>query len=210
MQNGSVTAIVAGAANLSKTTTGTVTLSGANSFSGTTTISAGALQANDGTGLPTGSFLSLDGGVLQGDGVASFTRSLGTSGSSNFQWTANGGGFSANGGKLTVTIANNAATEVVWGTTVGSQIVGTLDFGSATANAETEFQNKIDLGNGTRTVDVTAGTGGDFATISGVIRNSTGTGNLTKTGTGMLVLSGANTYNGATAVQVRVLFSVFS
>jgi autotransporter-associated beta strand protein len=202
---GTITSGISGLGGITKDGTGTWKLTGSNNYGGNTTISAGALQANDGTGLPTGSFLSLNGGVLQSDGVASFTRSLGTSGSSNFQWTANGGGFAANGGKLTVTIANNAATELVWGTTVGSQIVGTLDFGSATANAETEFQNRIDLGNGTRTVDVAAGTGGDFATLSGVIRNTSGTGNLTKNGTGKLVLSGNNSYNGTTTVSAGTL-----
>jgi autotransporter-associated beta strand protein len=85
-------------------------------------------------------------------------------------------------------------------------IRGTLKFGSATANAETEFQNNIDLVNvvdlaATRTIDVAAGAGGDFATISGVIRNSAGTGSLTKTGAGRLVLTGANTYTGATTVS---------
>jgi fibronectin-binding autotransporter adhesin len=48
---------------------------------------------------------------------------------------------------------------------------------------------------------VTAGTGGDDAEISGVIRTSSGTAGLVKTGTGKLILSGANTYNGGTIVS---------
>ena len=65
-------------------------------ITGGTTISNGALQANFGVGIAAASFLTLDGGVLQSDGAnpVSFTRSLGTSGAT-FEWTANGGGFSA-------------------------------------------------------------------------------------------------------------------
>jgi fibronectin-binding autotransporter adhesin len=182
--------------------TGRIGLSATNSYTGSTTISSGVLQANDGTGLPTASFVQLDGGVLQSDGAASFTRSLGTSGASKFQWTANGGGFSANGGQMAVNIGG-AGTEVVWGTTTGSQIVGTLRFGSSTANAKTLFVNGIDLNNvGTsglsRSINVTAGTGGDSAEISGDIRNSAAATNLVKAGNGLLIFSGANTYTGTT------------
>ena len=45
VQNGLVSAILAGAVTLTKTTTGTVTLSGANTYSGATTISGGTLDA---------------------------------------------------------------------------------------------------------------------------------------------------------------------
>jgi len=185
---------------LIKTGAGTLVLTGSNSYSGTTTISAGALQASEGTSLPTGSFLSLDGGVLQSSGVTSFTRSLATSGATGFQFTANGGGFAANGGQLTVNIGG-ASAELVWGTTVGTNVVGTLQFGSAAANNKTLFQNGIDLNAVTRTINVTAGTGGDSVEIAGVIRTSSGTAGLTKTGTGTLTLTGSNTYNGATTIS---------
>jgi autotransporter-associated beta strand protein len=183
---------------LTKLGTGTLSLTAANTYSGDTFVTVGALQAQDGTGLPSDSFLSLNGGVLQGTGT--FARALGTSGSSKVQWTAAGGGFSANGGQMTVTI-NGGTDELVWGVGVGSQLVGPLRFGSTTANATTLFQNGIDLSAANRTVDVTAGSGGDAAEISGVIRTSSGTAGLIKTGNGKLILSGANTYNGGTVVS---------
>ncbi|MFN8306857.1 MAG: autotransporter-associated beta strand repeat-containing protein [Ferruginibacter sp.] len=46
VSNGTVSAILAGAVNLNKTTTGTVTLSGLNTYTGTTTISDGTLSIN--------------------------------------------------------------------------------------------------------------------------------------------------------------------
>jgi autotransporter-associated beta strand protein len=191
---------------LQKNGNGTLLLSAANTYAGTTQLSGGALQAVQGTGLPTASFLSLDGGVYEGIGATSFTRSLGTSGST-VQWTANGGGFSANGGQMTVNIGG-ASAPLVWGTTVGSQIVGPLIFGSHTANAKTLFVNPIDLDNGaaaTRTVTVNAGAGADSAEMSGVLSNSSGAATLTKNGTGTLVLSAANTYTGGTTISAGTL-----
>jgi autotransporter-associated beta strand protein len=191
-------------AGLTKAGAGTLLLSATNTYNGTTTISGGVLQAIDGVSLPSGSFLSLDGGVFLSSGA--FNRSLGTSGASKFRWTANGGAFAASGGNLTINIGGNATpTELAWGTTVGSNIIGTLRFGSPTANAQTEFRNRIDLKGATRTIDVAAGAGGDSALLSGVIRTSTGPAGITKTGAGTLVLSAANTYTGATTISQGTL-----
>ena len=199
LRKGAISVKLAGSTGLTKTTPDTVTLSASNPYTGQTTISGGALQATLGQGIPSTSFISLDGGVFQSSGT--FTRSLGTSGST-FRWTSNGGGFSANGATLTVNVGGNATpTELIWGTTVGSNIVGPLMFGSSTANQQVEFRNRIDLRGATRTLDVTAGTGGDSALLSGVIRSSTGTAGIIKTGTGTLVLSGNNTFTGGATVS---------
>jgi fibronectin-binding autotransporter adhesin len=195
---------------------GTLVLSGASTYGGTTTIGSAtpstgqpALQATQGVGLPT-NFLSLNGGVYQGNGAAtSFTRSLGTSGAGKFQWDVNGGGFSANGGQMTVNVGG-AGSEVVWGSTLGSTIQGPLEFGSGSANDKTLFQNPVDLNSTattglTRTVNVVAGTGGDSAEMSGIIRNSGAATALAKTGTGTLVLSAVNTYSGGTTATAGTL-----
>ena len=201
--NGTLTLSAANTYNGGTTVSGGVLLlTGTGAYSGTTTVTSGVLQANDGIGLPTGSLLSLSGGVLQSNGSANFTALLGAT----FQFTASGGGFSANGGTMTVNIGGNATPSTVpWGSTVGSQIVGTLQLGSASANNETLFQNGIDLNGSNRTINVTAGAGGDSNVISGVISTTTGTAGLTKSGNGILTLSGANTYNGVTTVSAGML-----
>ena len=185
---------------------GVTILAAMNNYSGATIISSGALQASFGAGIPATSFLALDGGVLQsnGGGTTNFTRSLGTSGAT-FQWTANGGGFSAGGGPMTVNIGGDSTPDTLtWGTTVGSQIVGTLRFGSTSATAATTFQNSINLGSVDRTIQVddNPNATGDYAEITGSI---SGAGGIVKNGAGVLKLSGANSYTGNVTINGGVL-----
>jgi autotransporter-associated beta strand protein len=80
---------------------GTVVLTASNTYNGPTLVQSGAIQAVDGRGLPTASNLVLNGGVLETQGT--FTRSLGP-GAGQVDWYA--GGFSAQGGKLLVTLGD--------------------------------------------------------------------------------------------------------
>ena len=186
-------------------------LTGANTYTGVTTISAGALQAGIGTsgtpanGINYNSSITLNGGVYQSNAAYTFTRTLGSSGANTFQWGANGGGFSAGGGALTVQINGGTGT-LAWGTTQGSQIVGPLVLSSTTALFATNLQNAIDLNAGTRTVQVDDNptSTADYGQISGVI-SGTGSSALTKTGVGELLLTGANTYTGVTTISAGAL-----
>jgi fibronectin-binding autotransporter adhesin len=192
-------------AALTKSGAGRWILTGTNTYTGDTTLKGGVLDVDlGGSGLPGLSKLVMNGGVLQASGAFTRTNNTGIS------WTlagGNGGGFSARGGKLTVTIGNDAAAEQLCRTSGGGNnlIAAPLLFGSASANAEVELQNKINLldavGTTNRVIDVAAGAGGDFATLSGVIRNSAGTAGVVKTGAGTLKLAAANTYNGGTTVS---------
>ena len=205
--------IISGTGTVTQLGTGTWVLTGANTYSGDTTISAGYLQANSGTGLSNNSFLKIDGGVLQANGAAavSFTRALAASGAGKFDWTANGGGFSASntaGGAMNVNVGG-ALAQLLWGAApdVGSKIVGTLKLSSATAVDVTTMLNAIDLNGTSRTVDVANNTGvtTDKAVLAGVVSNGTGTAGLVKTGLGRLDLSAINTYNGATTISTGTL-----
>jgi len=204
--------IISGSGTVTQSGTAATTLSSPlNSYTGNTIVTAGILSANDGGGLPAASFLSLNGGAWQPASTANggsnslaaaFTRSLGTSGASTFQFDTGGGGFVANSGQLTINIGGNSTpSELVWGSTVGTNIVGTLQLGSQASTYNAVFQNRIDLNGTTRTVNVITAAA-NTGEISGVIRNTGGTAaGLIKTGTGILKLSGANTYDGLTTIQ---------
>ena len=215
-------------------TNGTLVLTGTSTYGGavnggTTIIGSNttgnpALQADDGAGLPTNSFLLLNGGVLQTSG--SFTRPLAASFGNNVAWNIGGGGFSAIGSQLTVDIGG-AGAQLLWGDStlttgnpdLGVKILGPLKFGSVGSNAKTTFIDPIDLNpagvaSPARTVTVTAGVaanggGGDSTEMSGLISSSADPGGspatLIKNGTGTLILSGQNTYAGATTVAAGTL-----
>jgi fibronectin-binding autotransporter adhesin len=187
---------ISGSGGIVKTGNGLLKLTGTNNYSGTTTIGGGQLQASFGVGIPAANFISLDGGVLQFDNDASFTRSLGTSGQT-FQWTANGGGFSAGSNPLTVNINNDGST-LTWGNAGGGQLAGPLKLNAVTAANSLTFVNSIDLGGGARTLSVDA----NSVYLTGALTDSGGNGSLTKTGNGSLYLQGStgNTYHGSTTI----------
>ena len=138
---------------LTKSGTGTLTLSGANTYTGPTTVNGGTLQV----------------------GVASVA---GTSG--------------ALGLNSAVSLANVAGTTLALNN-LNTQI-GSLTGGGTTGG-------NVTLGSATLTV---GGNNTSPAAYAGVI---SGTGGLTKNGTGTLTLSGANTYNGATTVSAGTLLA---
>ena len=84
MQNGSVSAILAGTGILTKSTAGTVTLSGTNTYTGATRINAGVLSigtisnggtaSNLGAASTTAANLTLGGGTLQYTGATASTN----------------------------------------------------------------------------------------------------------------------------------------
>jgi autotransporter-associated beta strand protein len=194
-------------AGIIKTGGGKLRLTAVNTYTGSTTISGGALQANDNVGLPSASLLRLDGGVLQSNGGGVFTRSLGTSGK-KFQWTANGGGFSADTSPMTVNIGGNSTPSTLdWGTSIGSQIVGTLALSSLTAESVTTFQNPINLNGENRTIRIECKYDSRFSYYEyayndrGAISDGSGSAGINKTGSGLLVLTGNNTFSGITTIN---------
>ncbi len=126
------------------------------------------------------------------------------------------------------TVAQNSATVTVASTTglrVGQSVTGSkIPSGAYIVSiiSATQFQLSANTANVSGTagsytdgavladnlrairVDDNGNTGGDFATISGVISGDAGTG-LRKTGAGLLRLTGANTYTGETNVNQGTL-----
>ena len=165
----------------------------ANNTTGGITINDGATALiNNGLTASLGTNnLTINGGVVQVYTASGITRALGT-GASQIQITGGVSGFTAAGN---VNFNNSAATEVVWGSAVFNPETFILESGST-------LSNNVDLGGVTRTVSSRSGTG----TMSGLIRTTSGTAGLTKTGAGELVLSNTgNSYDGTTTVSQGIL-----
>ena len=225
--SGTITECGCGLASLTKIGTGTLTLSGTNSYSGGTTFEGGTLSVSseDNLGALTGG-LTFNGGTLQitGTGFTSTARTIAWgAGGGGFdianaanaftvsQALAGAGGLSKLGaGALVLSGANtySGATAVDAGTLrAGAASVFSGNSAFAVASGAT-----LDLNNFNQTIGSLAGAGnvtlGSATLTAGGQNTSTefsgvmsGNGGLTKSGTGVLLLSGINTYTGATTVN---------
>ncbi len=212
---------------MTKTGAGTLTLSGNNTYTGGTNIAGGVLSVSSDSNLGTASGgLIFNGGTLQT--LASFSTARATTlnaAGGTFEpgagttFTEDGiitgvGGLTKTGAGMVIMGGTNSYSG---GTTV---LAGTLQAGSAggfvsnttyTVNGGTLDLNNfkltmssfngtagvVNLGSAALTVN---DTGADV--YSGIIQ---GTGSLTKTGPGALMLSGNNTYSGGTTVLAGTL-----
>ena len=164
-------------------------------------------------------FIQFKGAVYEidnsGGGSGTFNTKIASSGAGALWWpsgaASGGGGFSAYGGPVTVTLTNSAGTgngTLTWG---GNDIVrGTGDallLGSHTANAALTWSNPINLNGAAREIRVYDNTNstGDKTILSGII-SGTGASGINMAGDGVLVLSGANTYAGETTVSTGSLY----
>ncbi|GEP46162.1 beta strand repeat-containing protein [Brevifollis gellanilyticus] len=195
-----------GTGGLTKNGPGTLRLSAASTYTGQTYANGGVLLLNHANAVPGGigttggtSNLRIGGSGVIGLGVGDFTRDLGT-GVTQVQWTG-GGGFSANGADRVVNIGGAGAT-MTWG--VGGFVpnASALNLGTTSATHTVDFQNPIDLGSTTRSVDIGEAVAVSLdAIISGAI---SGTGGLTKNGDGTLALtSAASNYTGQTYLAIN-------
>jgi autotransporter-associated beta strand protein len=183
---GTVTTAANTSGDLTKLGTGVLTLSGttANTFTGMSHVKAGELALSKTAGLN-----AIAGNITVGDGSTSAVLRLINSDqiADSSVITFNGSGANAGIFRL------NNRNETLGGlsSTGGAGIVEN-EYGSAATS--------------TLTVNVASGT----QIFSGILRNGDGTGTdgtlaLTKTGAGTQVLSGANTYSGATTVSEGML-----
>jgi fibronectin-binding autotransporter adhesin len=206
LHSGNVSALLAGNGALTKTGTGTVTLTCDNIYSGTTTIRGGALQVGNG-----GTSGTLGSGAVSNNASLIVKRSDAVNLSNVISGT---GGFTQAGTGTTFLEGNNSYTG---GTLISA---GTLALGSANRLADTGAimvnGGVFDLGGFSETVGIvtiTSGTitngtltGSSYAMQSGSVSASLeGDGDLTKTGTGTVTLTGDNSYSGTTTISGGVL-----
>lgn len=179
---------------LVKTGTGTWTMSGSDTHTGTTMIEGGALRLASAGALSPNANLILNGGVAELS-AQDFTESLGTqAGQVQF---AGSGGFSAWGAKRTVNLGGIGET-LTWGQTAGFLANGqTLMLSSTNANATVQMVNPLNFNGGMQTIQVAGGSAPVDALLSGTLSN----GGLITGGTGVLELTGNNTYAGTTQVS---------
>jgi autotransporter-associated beta strand protein len=110
-----------------------------------------------------------------------------------------GRGFSARDGALTV----NLGSSIVWGTTTLSAenffATGNLSLAGPNATDTCTFTSDIDLNAANRTVSAVNGAAEVDGEFSGVISGAAGS-ILSKSGTGVILLSNANTHPGGTTI----------
>ncbi|TPK25983.1 autotransporter-associated beta strand repeat-containing protein, partial [Mesorhizobium sp. B2-5-3] len=220
--------VVSESGALVKSGPGDLILSGANTYSGGTTVTGGVLRfANDANLGAAATGIMLNGGAV---GTMTDTPAA-TSISRNITLASNGGGIdvaaqsqslswsgniSGNGGLF----KTGAGTLVLTGNntyTGGTQVAGGTLWVASDAKLGAAGTH-VDLNNGALRASETftsarpvglLGAGGAILvdankslTLSGVVR---GSGSLTKTGDGTLILTGANAYTGNITVNAGVL-----
>lgn len=187
--------------SLNKVGAGTLTLSGLNIYTQGTTVNGGTLNLNTGgsTGTIRGTLTINSGATVK----LNATDALGfTSGVS--VTTVN-----VNGGTIDNTVAGNnsfLASYVLTGGTMSSTGGGKFNFNTGTgitsnaSSTTSTISAGIDNRGNTMTYSVASGTtsSGNDLLVSGAI---VGTGGLTKTGAGLLKLTGTNTYSGTTMIS---------
>ena len=205
--NTTVASVISGAGGLTKTGAGTLTLSGTNTYSGGTTVNEGTLSITSDANLgASGKPVTLDDATIKlGASLGSWTRpiALGAGGS-----TVNTNGFGAyqtgviNGSGGLTKAGNGTLTLVGANTYTGGTIIlgGTLESnsnslqGAVTNSSAPPYGLVLNQESGTSSID---------GVFSG---NISGTGRLTKRGSGSLTLTGVNTYTGGTKIEEGYVF----
>ena len=182
-QSGAVGAVLAGDVGLTKSTTGVLSLTAANTYTGVTTLAATggtlsvAVLADGGTASGVGQSTGDAANLLLGNGTT--LQYTGAAASTNRGLTING------------TAANHGATLDASGT-------GPINF---TGTAPLAFGTADQ----TRVLTLAGTNAGDNALAAAIADNGFGATRIAKNGAGTWVLSGANSNTGATTVNAGTL-----
>lgn len=219
LESGTVSANLGGTGALTKSTTGTVVLSGSNTFTGATTIGGGTLVAAHVNALSSSSSVGISTATASGTlrlatdtSVSSFP--LGAS--SNFPGTIVSDRATAGAG-ITHVLGSAIFGNNIWTIEAGANVTsgnaavsiaavnlsaggaGTCTFNPTTASVLIPGAVNIGSNNQAKTLGLSGSSTGNE--ISGVISNGINTLSVSKTGTSTWTLSGANTYTGNTTIS---------
>ncbi|SNT18069.1 MULTISPECIES: autotransporter-associated beta strand repeat-containing protein, partial [unclassified Azospirillum] len=186
-----ISSVIAGSGNLTKTGAGTLTLSGTNTLTGALSITGGTLAVG-GSSISTTSGLTLDGGTLAGTTDIGYSKTI-SLGSSGGTIDMSSGGATLSGvisgdGKLTVSSTNASKVLTLSGT-------NTHTGGTTLNNGIFQFNTDSAAGTGTLTINggkIRAGLAARTLTNAVVLG-----GNMTLAGSYALTLSGAVDLGGA-------------
>ena len=196
--------VMSGSGTVTKSGSGTLTLTGTNTYTGLTTVSTGALQL--GNGSTSG---SVAGNISNGSSVVFMPN-----GSLSYGGTISGSGSVSQSGSGTLTLTGSNSYS--GGTTIAGGTVSFANGSLGSSGAITFSGNGTLQWNGSNTQDVSsrlAITGGVNATLnvgSNTVTLATpfgasGSGAVTKAGSGTLILPVSETYTGTTTVSAGTL-----
>ncbi|MEI6239687.1 MAG: autotransporter-associated beta strand repeat-containing protein [Planctomycetia bacterium] len=216
-----------GLGGLTKVGTGTFTMTGSSGYSGATTLAGGAFALGGANAIPASGTITFSGGALQysASNTTDYTARIANSGSAvaidtNGQSvTFTGGIDSTNTGGLrklgagTLTLSGSSGYSGA--TTLAGGVLALGNANSLPASGNVTFtggtlqysaSNTSDLASriASSTAAISIDTNGQSVTWAGNVAN-TNTGGLTKTGSGLLTLSGSNTFTGVVSVTSGTL-----
>jgi len=193
---GTYAGVMSGTGSLTKNGTGTVALTGSNTHSGGTVVNGGTLAVGADNHLGSGAGgLAFNGGTLRFDGGFTTSRAVALN--------AGGGTLDTNGRDVTLTGVLSGAGGLTKSGVGNLTLSGANTYsGGTTVNAGTLQGGTTSLQGGITNNAAVVFDQNTSGTYAGVM---SGTGSLTKAGTGIVALSGTNTYIGGTTVSAGTL-----
>ncbi|GHU04469.1 hypothetical protein FACS1894158_04840 [Betaproteobacteria bacterium] len=207
--NQTLSRVLTGTGSLTKTGSGTLTLSGANNYSGGTTISEGTLALSGSGSIAASSGVTLDnvsGAIFDISNASGDTTIKGLNGGGT-----NGGDVWLDTKNLTI---NNSEANSYGGVIGGTGGLTKTDAGTLTLSGTNTYTGGTTVSGGILEGNTTS-LQGAIANNANVTFNQTsagtysgimsGSGSLTKTGSGDLTLNAANIFSGSLAIDTGAL-----